>query len=154
MRRRAKVWLISGLVLVVFLVVSALLARVFSADSAERSAITSLLQDEAHGNTNAVIGDIKDCTGSASCRTLAATNATKLKAPGALSILILQEAAGGFSLTNTEGVARVAWRIGTGLPIVQCVRVRRAGNPITGLRVDLLKVTRRIPSESDCPASF
>jgi len=40
------------------------------------------------------------------------------------------------------------------LPIVQCFRVRRTGNPITGLHINLLAVSKRIPSESNCPAKF
>ena len=60
----------------------------------------------------------------------------------------------GFSLGSTTGTARVAWRAGNSLPIVQCVRVRRAGNVISGLHVELLKISRRIPSASDCPSTY
>ncbi|HYZ80912.1 MAG TPA: hypothetical protein VE571_06570 [Solirubrobacteraceae bacterium] len=152
--RRAYVLLITGVVFAVFLLISALLARIFSADSAERAAIITVLQDEAQGNTNALISRIHDCQSSPACRRQAAENARRLKGAGQVSVLTLQTAAGGFTLGNTEGVARVAWRIGSGLPIVQCVRVRRVGNPITGLHVELLAVSKRIPSESSCPESF
>ena len=86
--------------------------------------------------------------------TVRARPVSRLRKPGQISVLTLQTAAGGIPLGNSEGVARVAWRIGSGLPIVQCVRVRRTGNPITGLHVDLLAVSKRIPSQSDCPQSF
>lgn len=152
--RRPKVLLIIGVLFVVFLLISALLARIFSADSAQRAAIITVLQDQAQGDTNAVISRIQGCGASAACRERAAYNASHLKAPGPISVLLLQTAAGGVTFGNSEGVARVAWRIGSGLPIVQCFRVRRAGNPITGLHVELLAVTKRIPSESDCPQSF
>ena len=145
--RRPKVLLITGVVLVVFLLISALLARIFSADSAQRAAIIGVLQDQAQGDTNAVIS-------SAACRERAAYTAAHLKAPGAVSVLTLQTPAGGITFGNSQGVARVAWRIGSGLPIVQCVRVRRTGNPITGLHVELLAVSKRIPSESNCPQTF
>jgi hypothetical protein len=151
--RRAYVLLIAGAVILVFLVVSALLARVFSADSAERSAITSLLDAEAKGNTSGVVSQIQGCSTSSSCRARAAANADKLHRPGAVSILQLQPSAG-FSLGSTQGVARVAWRIGSSLPIVQCVRVRRAGNAISGLHVELLEVSPRITSDDPCPARF
>ena len=59
-----------------------------------------------------------------------------------------------FSLGSTLGTARVAWRIGESLPIVQCVRVRRAGNLLSGLRVELLEISRRIPSDKACPARY
>ena len=39
-------------------------------------------------------------------------------------------------------------------PIVQCVKVRRAGNPISGLRVELLQVSKRIKSDTACPAHY
>jgi hypothetical protein len=51
-------------------------------------------------------------------------------------------------------VARVAWQAGGSLPIVQCLRVRRAGNAVSGLRVELLELSRRIASDADCPARF
>jgi hypothetical protein len=152
--RRAYVLLITGVVFAVFLLISALLARIFSADSAERTAIINVLQDQARGDTNSLIARIQGCDSSAACRERAAYNASRLKGSGEISVLTLQTAAGGFTLGSTEGVARVAWRLGSGLPIVQCVRVRRAGNPITGLHVQLLAVSKRIPSESACPQSF
>ena len=46
---------ITGVVFVVFLVISALLARIFSADSAQRAAIIAVVQDRGRGDTNAVI---------------------------------------------------------------------------------------------------
>jgi len=152
--RRPKVLLITGVVFVVFLLISALLARIFSADSAQRAAIIAVLQDQAQGDANAVISKIQGCDARAACRQRAAYNAAHLKAAGAVSVLTLQTPAGGINFGNSEGVARVAWRIGTGLPIVQCMRVRRAGNPITGLHVQLLAVSKRIPSESNCPQTF
>jgi hypothetical protein len=151
--RRAYILLIAGAVVGVFLVISALLARVFSADGAERSAITSLLEAEAKGDTDGVVSQIEDCSGSASCRARAAGNVDALHRPGAVSILQLQPSAG-FSLGSTEGVARVAWRIGSSLPIVQCVRVRRAGNALSGLHIELLEVSPRITSDHPCPARF
>ena len=78
-------------------------------------------------------------------------NAAALEHAGAVSIIQLQPSTS-FSLGGTEGTARVAWEVGSSLPIVQCVKVRRAGNPISGLRVELLEVSRRIPSDAACPA--
>ena len=80
--RRPKVLLITGVVFVVFLLISALLARIFSADSAQRAAIIAVLQDQAQGDTNAVISRIQGCDASAACRERAAYNAAHLKAPG------------------------------------------------------------------------
>jgi hypothetical protein len=151
--RRSYLFALIGLGLVVFLVVSALLARAFSIDGAERSAITTLLQAEARGDTAAMVARIKGCSQSAACRTRASADAAALQKPGAVSVIALDSSAG-FSLGSTVGTARVAWQIDRGLPIVQCVRVRRAGNVLSGLRVELLKISRRIPSATDCPARY
>jgi hypothetical protein len=151
--RRAYI-LAMAAAIVVFLVVSALLARIFSANSAEQSAITSLVSDEARGDANAVIGDIAGCQASPACRARASYNATTLKRPGAVSIIQIQ-ASTSFSIAGTLGTARVAWNVaGRPQPVVQCVRVQRTGNAISGLKVQLLVVSRRIKSDTVCPAHF
>ncbi len=152
MRRVYIVGIVVAAILV-FFVISALLARVFSANSAEQSAITSLVQSEAKGDVNAVLGDILGCRSDPSCRRRAAANAVALKRPGTVSIIQLHPSTS-FSIGGTEGTARVAWSAGSSLPIVQCVKVRRAGNPISGLRVELLVVSARIASDADCPAHY
>ena len=150
--RRAYIAAIAAAI-VLFLVISALLARVFSANSAEQSAITSLVKDEARGDTNAVIVDIAGCDASQTCRARAGYNASTLKRPGAVSIIQIQPSTS-FSIAGTQGTARVAWNAGGSLPIVQCVRVRRTGNAISGLKVELLEVSRRIKSDTACPARY
>lgn len=151
--RRAYIAAIAGAI-IVFLVVSALLARVFSANSAEQSAITALVTDEARGNANAVIDDVAACRTSSACRTRASYNATALKRAGAVSIIQIQPSTG-FSIAGTLGTARVAWDVpGRPQPVVQCVRVRRTGNVISGLKVELLEVSRRIQSDTACPARY
>jgi hypothetical protein len=150
--RRAYIVAIA-VAIVLFLVVSALLARVFSANSAEQSALTSLVKDEARGDVNAVIADITGCGNSAACRTRARDNASALKHSGAVSIIQIQPSTS-FSIAGTRGFARVAWDVGGSLPIVQCVRVHRTGNAISGLHVELLVVSRRIKSDAACPAHF
>jgi hypothetical protein len=151
--RRAYVVAIAGVV-IVFLVLSALLARVLSANSAEQSAITSLVKDQARGDANAVIADIAGCRISPACRARATYNTATLRHPGAVSIIQIQPSTS-FSIAGTLGTARVAWNVtGRPHPIVQCVRVRRTGNAISGLRVHLLIVSRRITSDKPCPARF
>jgi hypothetical protein len=82
-----------------------------------------------------------------------AQDVAALKRAGRVSILQLETSAG-FSLTSTMGTARVAWDVGSSLPIVQCVRVRRAGDALSGLRIQLLAISRRIKTDGDCPATF
>ena len=151
--RRGYVLALIVLGIVVFLAISAILARAFSVDGAERSAITSLVQAQARGDSEAMVARLTGCSPDPACRARAAYDAARLKRPGAVSILQLQPSAG-FSLTGTTGTARVAWNAGGSLPIVQCVRVRRAGNVLRGLHVELLKISVRIPGGQDCPASY
>lgn len=142
-----------ALAVVLFVAISAILARVFSVDGAERSAITVLVQDEASGNVTGAESQIQGCELSAGCRSTVEADVAALRRTGSVSILELNPSAG-FSLTSTLGTARVAWRAGSSLPVVQCVRVRRAGNALSGLRVELLKVSKRIESDSVCPTVF
>ena len=98
-----------------------------------------------------MVARIKGCAVDAGCRARATANATALKHSGSVSILQLQPSAG-FSLTSTLGTARVAWNVGGSLPIVQCVRVRRAGNAFSGLRIELLSISPRLPGDATCPS--
>ena len=139
--------------ILVFLAISALLARVLSANSAEQSAITALVRDEARGDAAAIMDAIVGCRAKPSCRRRAAEIAVAFRRSGELSIIQIQPSTS-FSVAGTLGTARVAWNVGGSLPIVQCVRVRRSGNAISGLRVDLLEISRRIESDSACPARF
>lgn len=152
MRRPFRIALIA-LGIVVFLAISALLARVLSVSGAEQSAVTSLVQAEARGDSGAMIADISGCNRSSACHQRVSEDATKLARPGPVTIIEYNQSAG-FSLTSTLGTARVAWHAGNGLPIVQCVRVRRAGDVLSGLRVELLKISRRIKTSADCPARY
>ena len=150
MRRSLLIGLIA-LGVVVFLVISALLARALSVDGAEQAAITSLIQAEARDNSGAMVAEIRGCGRSAACRRRVSYDAAKLVRAGRVTILELNQSAS-FSLTSTVGTARVVWRAGNALPVVQCVRVRRAGNVLSGLRVELLEVSVRIKTIADCPA--
>lgn len=151
--RRAYLVAVIAAGVVVFLAISAILARALSVDGAERSAITSLIEAQARGDTDAMVAQVFDCRTSSACRARVAYNTAHLTRPGSISIIQVQPSAG-FSLTATLGTARVAWNAGSSLPIVQCVRVRRAGNVLSGLHVELLEISRRIPSDQSCPARY
>jgi hypothetical protein len=152
MRRSHRIVLIVVAV-VVFLGISGLLARAFSVGGAETAAITSLVKAEARGDGSAVISLIQGCRESAACRTMANGLATRLLHPGNVSIAQLNPSAQ-FSLGSTLGTARVAWFAGGSTPRVQCVRVRHAGNVLSGFHIELLTVSRRIAGGADCPAKF
>jgi len=141
------------LVVAALLAASALLARAFSAEGAERSAITALVQAQARGDIDGMLARIHGCAASAACRQRVAANAAVLRRPGSVSILQLLPSAG-FSLAGTLGTARVAWRAAGSLPVVQCARVRRTGDVISGLQVQVLAISARIGTSADCPARF
>ena len=142
------------MVVVVFLLVSAGLARIYSSVSAERAAITSLVQDEARGDQTAMLSALYRCRSSSACQARVAEDATDLRRPTPISVLQLTVSSS-FPLGGDTGIARIAWQPAHGLlPVTQCVRVRHAGNPITGLSVQLLSVTLRIKTNGDCPKRF
>ena len=151
--RRLYLFSLIGAGLVLFLVISALLARAFSVGGAEDAALTDLVTAEAHGNARVVMSEIDGCAANAACRARAVQVSAALKRPGAISIIQITQSAG-FSLGSTLGTARVAWLVGGSLPRVQCVRVRHAGNVLDGFTVHLLRVSVRIPSSHDCPSHF
>jgi hypothetical protein len=132
-----------------FLVISALLARALSVDGAERSAISSLVQAEARGDVEAALRRVEHCSSDAGCRAQVAANVAALRREGTVAILQL-EPSSGFSLGGTHGTARVAFRIGSSRPIVQCVGVRHAGNVLSGLRIQLLSASRPLPGDASC----
>ncbi len=153
MRRKGLIALIvAGVVL--FLAVSALLARVWSGDGAEQSAVTALIKAEARGDASAMVATMHDCAPNSSCRARAAADAATLKRPGNVSVLQYQSSTG-FSLTSTLGAARIAWEVvDETKPIVQCVRVKRAGNALSGIHIELVWISLRLKSTAGCPKSF
>lgn len=151
--RRPYVIASIALAVVLFLAISAVLARGFSVGGAEDAAITDLIKAEARGDTAAVISLISGCRTDPACRTRAATLTASLRHPGAVMIATLQPSAS-FSLTASVGTARVAWLAGSTLPRTQCVRVRHAGSVIQGFTVQLLRVSVRIATDADCPSHF
>jgi hypothetical protein len=152
LRRRSLLSLVA-LGVLVFLVISALLARAFSANGAEQNAITDLVRAEAAGNEAGMLARIEGCAQSGACRARVAHDAVTLRRPGHVSIINLQPSTS-FSLGGMVGTARVVWGAGSSLPIVQCVRVRRSGNVFSGLHIHLLELSVRIRTNHACPARY
>jgi hypothetical protein len=143
--------LLGALAILVFLAISVLLARAWNAEGNERSAITDLLRDEAGGRGGAAVAAIRDCGTTPACRGRISALSLRLQRPGRVQILQLQPSTG-FSLTGSLGVARVAWNTTQRPhPVVQCVQVRRSGNVLTGLHVQLLVLSAPIKNDAECP---
>jgi hypothetical protein len=148
MSRGARIALIAVGVLL-FLAISGVLARFFSAENVERDHELTLMQTEAEGDWRAMLQQLTGCSASASCTATVRADATALRRPGKVEILSTQSTTD-HSLTGSVGETRVAWKVSTRYPVVQCVRVRRAGNFLTGISISLLAVGPRIGSTADC----
>jgi hypothetical protein len=56
-----------------------------------------------------------------------------------------------FLLSGRTETVRVAWKDPSRLPVVQCVRIQRTGDPISGYDSRILHVSRPIGREDACP---
>lgn len=132
---------------IVFLGISGELARWLSLENTERDDVLAVLRVQAAGNERAMRAQLHQCI--YGCPADVRYDARALKRPGQVLILAYDSQTA-YSLTTSEGWTRVAWKAGTALPVVQCFKVLRKGNAISGLTVTLLRVSRPIPDTSDC----
>jgi hypothetical protein len=132
----------------VFVLLSGLLARWLSLENIERGDIITLLQAEARGDAKAMLAQLDGCD--QYCRANVARMAHRLKRRGHVLILADQSQTS-YSLTGAVGDTRIAWKATSNvLPVVQCVRVQRSGNVLSGLVIRLLAVSLPIPDTADC----
>ena len=144
-----KRFLLIGLGVVLFLAISALLARFLSLPNTERDDLVSLLQAQANGNAPAMLSQLSGCSTSPRCVAQVHANALELRRHGEVKILTLTSPTA-YSLTSATGTTRVAWTVLGTLPVVQCVKVKRTGNAITGFTLALLSIGPQIEGEADC----
>jgi hypothetical protein len=134
---------------VLFLAISGVLARYFSTENVERDHEWALMQAEARGDVPGMLVQLAGCRASAACVATVRADAAALRRAGAVEILSVQSTTN-HSLTSSVGEARVAWKVPGRYPVVQCVRVQRSGNFLTGIAVALLHVGPRIADTADC----
>jgi hypothetical protein len=134
---------------VLFLVVSGVVARFFSSENVERDHELILLQAEAKGDVAGMLAQLNGCAARPSCVATVRADAASLRRAGAVQILSTQSTTA-HSLDGSTGRTRVAWKVDGRYPVVQCIRVRRSGDFVTGISVALLSVSPRIPSTADC----
>jgi hypothetical protein len=146
-RRRRTAILLVGAVLV--LAGGALLARYLSAENVERDDILMVLQAQARGDAARELALLDGCRSRLSCAATVRASANKLKRPGAVEILSIKSPTAG-SLTGATGTTRVAWTVIGRLPVVQCVAVRRTGNPLSGIEISLRSLSAQIGGEAEC----
>jgi hypothetical protein len=147
-RRRPAVLIAAGFGLFVFLGLSFLLARGLTGSSVERGKVLDVLEAQARGDARAVLAQLSACRAEPACVRVTEARVARLKRPGEVEILNYQPSTR-LSLTRRTGSGRVAWRAGGGLPVVQCVRIRREG-PLTGGGVTLLALSDPIGLERSC----
>jgi len=133
--------------ILVFLAVSAGVARWLTADNSERDQVESLLRAQARGDAPGMLRELDRCAGGCAVRVRA--NATRLRRPGKLEIASYDSTTS-HALGADTGQTRVVWKTPTTLTVVQCVTVKRTGNPIRGIDVELLGISGPIPRESAC----
>jgi hypothetical protein len=148
MRRRPAVLIAIAFGAFVFLGLSFLLARGLSAASTERGKVRDLLAAQARGDARAVLAELPACRAEPACVQVTRARVTRLRRSGGVQILNYVPSTR-LSLTRRTGTARVAWRAGKSLPVVQCVRVRRDG-PLTGATVEILSLSDPIALEGGC----
>jgi hypothetical protein len=132
-----------------FLAISGGLARFLSTENVERDDEEALLQAQARGDVAGMLDQLSGCRESASCVANVRANASRLRRSGAVKILSLKSSTA-YSLAGATGKTRLAWTVIGRLPVVQCVQVRRTGNPVTGITVVLLSLSAPIANEADC----
>jgi hypothetical protein len=134
---------------VLFLVISVMLARFLSTENVERDDVLAILQAEAAGNEHEMLSRISGCRTSPSCIASVKANAGALRRAGSVKILSLTSHTA-YSLTGATGPTRVAWTVIGRLPTVQCAKIKRSGNAITGVSVAVVSLGAAIPNEGDC----
>jgi hypothetical protein len=147
--RRPQLFILIAFSVFIFIAISAMLARSLSATGTERARVLELARAQARGDARAVLAQTPACAAEPACKAATETFVAHLKRPGTVQILQYQPSVD-VPLTTETATGRVAWRAGTSLPVVQCVRVRREG-PLSGAQVELLSISAPIGNEASCP---
>lgn len=139
---------LTGLAVVLFVIASFLAARALTGAGEERAQVLELLRLQAAGDVEAVLDRLPSCKAEPACARQTAAMVERHEGQGRVEILRYEPSVQ-VAVMDIRGTGRVAWRIGSGLPIVQCVRVRRAP-PISSDRVDLIALSDARSAESPC----
>jgi hypothetical protein len=146
---RRTILIVVGVLL--FLAVSAGLARFLTTDNLEREKDVALIKAEARGDAASMIRQLHGCASNPACVATQRENAAnpRLHRAGEVKILALSSETAN-SPTGATGRTRLAWTVIGKLPVVQCIDVRRTGNALTGVHVTLLALSKPIDNEGDC----
>jgi hypothetical protein len=150
-RRRRTLKLVFAVAVFVVLVVSVELARFLEVDNVERDDTLALIEAEARGDAAGMAAQLSGCRESPACvasvtREAANPNVHRV---GGVKILSFDSQTAN-SPTAKSGTTRLAWTVIGSLPVVQCVKVSRTGNLISGLHVHVTGLSDPIPNEGIC----
>jgi hypothetical protein len=134
---------------VLFLAISSVAARFFSAENVERDHELILLQAQAKGDVPGMLAQLPGCATRPACLATVRSDAARLRRPGSVLILSTQTTTN-HSLTSSTGETRIAWKAGGVFPAVQCIRVHRGGNFLTGISITLTAISAPIADTADC----
>jgi hypothetical protein len=132
----------------VFLGIALLLTRGLTGAGAERARVLDVLSAQARGDADGVLDRLPACRREPACEATTRDRVRELRRAGEVEILSFEPSTR-FTLGRRVGTARVAWRVGGAMPLVQCVRIRREG-PLSGGRVELLSISAPIATEGSC----
>lgn len=132
----------------VFLGISVMLAKAMASAGHERAKVLEVLRAQARGDLDGMLARLPACRAEPACVATLRARLPRLRRPGDVDVLNYQPSVR-LALTRRLGTARVAWKGSAGLPVVQCVKVRRDG-PLTGGDVELLALSAPIGRESAC----
>lgn len=151
MRRNPRTVVLVAVAVAAFLAISVELARFLTGASGERDDVYALLVDQARGDGAAMLARLDGCAADPGCRALTVANARRLRTTGKPKILSY-ESETAYSLRTKTAKARVAWSVvsRSGLPVVQCVTVRRSWSFIDGSSVSLRRLSAPIGNEAGC----
>ena len=139
--------LLAALAVVVFVAVSAVVARWLTVDGAERAKVERLLAAQARGDASAMLRELDGCDGA--CAATARANARRLRRGGRVQI-VAYESATSHALSADQGPTRVVWKTPDTLTVVQCVAVRRSGSVLAGVTVRLETLSAPRPRTAGC----
>jgi hypothetical protein len=73
----------------------------------------------------------------------------QLRRRGGVKVLSLKSPTA-YATGTATGRTRFAWTVIGSSPVVQCITVRRTGNPLTGMHIHLLAISAPISGEGVC----
>jgi hypothetical protein len=146
-RPRPRLLALAAGLLVVFLAASFVVARWLSTENHERDRLFTLVRAEAAHDPATAIAQLQRCD--PACAAKMRGFIARIPA-GDDAKLVLVDSRTAHTLGTAEGWTRVVWvPRPTGRPLVQCVRVRRKGGPVTARSVSLLRVTAPLADNED-----